>query len=100
MASESDMAFTSSNELKSADDPLGEANFVPRYLVCVNPLCRRKWKQLTPKSIPMFCPSCKKASELALRETWEGVTDDTLYYNVLKYWHGVYADIQSTLGYP
>ncbi|KAF4662795.1 hypothetical protein FOZ61_002164 [Perkinsus olseni] len=100
MASESDMAFTSSNELKPADDPLGEANFVPRYLVCVNPLCRRKWKQLTPKSIPMFCPSCKKAFELALRETWEGVTDDTLYYNVLKYWHGIYVDIQSTLGYP
>ncbi|KAF4675304.1 hypothetical protein FOL47_007921 [Perkinsus chesapeaki] len=103
MASGSDMASTSSpHETKpivDPSDPLGEANFVPRYLVCVNPLCRRKWKQLTPKSIPMFCPSCKKAAELALRDKW-GVTDDTLYYNLLKYWHSIYKDIENSLGFP
>ncbi|EER09977.1 hypothetical protein Pmar_PMAR018622 [Perkinsus marinus ATCC 50983] len=83
-----------------SDDPLGEASFTPQHVICVNPLCRRKWKQLTPKSIPMFCPSCKKASELGLWETWEGVvTDDTFYYNLLKYWYAIYTDIASTLGY-
>lgn len=37
--------------------------FKQRYNVCGNPLCRRKWKQLTPKALTNFCPPCRRQLE-------------------------------------
>jgi hypothetical protein len=31
------------------------------YLICSNPLCRRKWKLLSDAALRVFCPSCKKS---------------------------------------
>ncbi|CAD7949779.1 unnamed protein product [Amoebophrya sp. A120] len=33
------------------------------FRVCGNPLCRRKWKQLTRSMLPTFCPTCRRIIE-------------------------------------
>lgn len=40
--------------------------------VCINALCRRKWKQLSPRIVPFFCPSCRKNLEGMLGESVSG----------------------------
>eukprot|EP00392_Amoebophrya_sp_AT5.2_P006701 g6713.t1 len=37
--------------------------FQHTFRVCGNPLCRRKWKQLTRTMLPTFCPTCRRVLE-------------------------------------
>jgi len=50
-------------------DALNTAFATAQYFVCINVLCRRKWKQLSPRVVSFFCPSCRKCLEAKLRAT-------------------------------
>jgi len=71
--------------------------FVPSYSVCLNPLCRRKWKQLTPKMLPHFCPTCKRNLE-------EGVSGRNhllaaaLMEQMYRRWKLISTELAETLG--
>jgi len=76
---------------------LEPAEFVPTYHVCINPLCRRKWKQLTPKILPHFCPTCKRQLE-------EGVPGRhhllaaTLIEQMYRRWYMIWTELVETFG--
>jgi len=77
-------------------DPDG---FVPRYQVCFNPLCRRKWKQLTPKVLPHFCPPCKRQLEEGIGEAQYSL-DTGPAEQMYQRWYGVFVELAEALGYP
>jgi len=59
------------------------------YQVCINVLCRRKWKQLTPRLIPYFCPSCRKLLEARLKPISDSKKHSDIEYlqAVHDFWH-------------
>ncbi|CAD7940620.1 unnamed protein product [Amoebophrya sp. A25] len=58
-------------EALEARDAKKATPFEPQFRVCGNPLCRRKWKQLTASMLPSFCPSCRRVLELNAHEAIE-----------------------------
>lgn len=85
-----------------------DSGFVPKPYVCVNPLCRRKWKQLNPRSVAIFCPSCKKASEYGFREfqsqqlnkPLNKISDEVNLCDLLEYWLPTYQILSLIHGFP
>merc|ERR1719326_1661494 len=77
-------------------DPHG---FVPGYRVCVNPLCRRKWKQLTPKVLPHFCPACKRQLEEGI-DCMEASLDMVPTEKLYQRWRSISMELAEVLGYP
>jgi len=81
--------------------------FVPRHHVCVNPLCRRKWKQLTPKMLPLFCPPCKRNLEEVIPTLQSNVGGEhktlqgpALLEQMYRHWHKISMELADVLGYP
>lgn len=76
-------------------DPSG---FVPRYHVCINPLCRRKWKQLTPKVLPFFCPPCKRQLEEGILETQHSLETGPAE-QMYQRWYTIFVEMAEALGF-
>lgn len=74
-----------------------DPTFVPEFCICVNPLCRRKWKRLARRSLPLFCPSCKKSLDMALAADPTFV-EEQRYGRSLQFWHGIYRELESAIG--
>jgi len=68
------------------------SGFVQDYTVCLNPLCRRRWKLLTPKAMACFCPSCKKHVEEGI-----GCAQVSLDIEPMKRMYHLWFDIYSEL---
>eukprot|EP00811_Abedinium_folium_P010687 NODE_1988_length_2316_cov_8.382823.p1 GENE.NODE_1988_length_2316_cov_8.382823~~NODE_1988_length_2316_cov_8.382823.p1 ORF type:complete len:740 (-),score=199.72 NODE_1988_length_2316_cov_8.382823:96-2216(-) len=77
----------------------GPAKFVPVYHVCINPLCRRKWKQLTPKVLPVFCPPCKRQLE-ECTSAEQPCLKIAIIEQIFRRWHAVFSELADALGYP
>jgi len=77
-----------------------EVPFVPKTQVCINPLCRRKWKQLTPKVLPFFCPPCMRHLEEEFPASQQSGLEITSAELMYEHWHNIYAEIAETVGYP
>mmetsp|Transcript_68043 Transcript_68043/g.129461 ORF Transcript_68043/g.129461 Transcript_68043/m.129461 type:complete len:507 (-) Transcript_68043:245-1765(-) len=73
--------------------------FVPKTKVCLNPLCRRKWKQLTPKVLSSFCPPCMRHLEESLPAQQSGLEIASVEC-MYEHWHNIYAEIAEAVGYP
>mmetsp|Transcript_68042 Transcript_68042/g.129456 ORF Transcript_68042/g.129456 Transcript_68042/m.129456 type:complete len:320 (-) Transcript_68042:1024-1983(-) len=73
--------------------------FVPKTQVCINPLCRRKWKQLTPKVLSSFCPPCMRHLEESLPAQQSGLEIASVEC-MYEHWHNIYAEIAEAVGYP
>jgi len=71
--------------------------FVPSYSVCLNPLCRRKWKQLTPKMLPHFCPTCKRNLEEGVPGR-NHVLAAALMEQMYRRWQSISTELAETLG--
>ncbi|CAK0805002.1 unnamed protein product, partial [Prorocentrum cordatum] len=80
-----------------AEASAGVADFVPRYNVCVNPLCRRKWKQLTPKVLPLFCPPCKRSLEDGIPGS-KDMPEATLTESMCERWRAICTELAQILG--
>mmetsp|Transcript_68032 Transcript_68032/g.129408 ORF Transcript_68032/g.129408 Transcript_68032/m.129408 type:complete len:522 (-) Transcript_68032:245-1810(-) len=76
-----------------------EVPFVPKTQVCINPLCRRKWKQLTPKVLSSFCPPCMRHLEESLPAQQSGLEIASVEC-MYEHWHNIYAEIAEAVGYP
>lgn len=65
------------------------ASIPDEYEVCINVLCRRKWKQLTPRLIPYFCPSCSRFLEMKLKPISDSKNHTEVEYlhAVHEFWH-------------
>jgi len=74
--------------------------FVPKTEVCINPLCRRKWKQLTPKVLSHFCPPCMRHLEEDLPPAHQSGLDIASVQVMYERWHNIYAEIAEAVGYP
>jgi len=73
-------------------------SFTSQYYVCINLLCRRKWKQLTPRVVPFFCPSCRKSLETKLRPQGSQSSADIAYLQQLfDYWVSVIECLSKSL---
>jgi hypothetical protein len=70
--------------------------------VCVNPLCRRKWKILSDGALPIFCPSCKKSMNHAVFPMLESIgTSNAEYYrSILTLWERIYGELSTHLALP
>ena len=70
--------------------------------MCVNPLCRRKWKLLSEAALPVFCPSCKKWLDCALSSSHEPTqsTSSDYYRNLLLLWERIYRELFERLRFP
>jgi len=77
-----------------------EVPFVPKTQVCINPLCRRKWKQLAPKVLPFFCPPCMRHLEEDLPPAHQSGLDIASVQVMYERWHNIYAEIAEAVGYP
>mmetsp|Transcript_6544 Transcript_6544/g.16037 ORF Transcript_6544/g.16037 Transcript_6544/m.16037 type:complete len:656 (+) Transcript_6544:80-2047(+) len=75
-----------------------DGRFEPKYVVCINPLCRRKWKQLTPKALPLFCPTCKRQLEDSIQG--QGDNEQMLLEEMYERWRAVVEEIAVIVGYP
>lgn len=75
------------------------ADFTPKYFVCISPLCRRKWKQLTSKVMPLFCPACKKQLEECVRQR-SRYTEVNALEQMYMIWMEVFQELSTVLGYP
>mmetsp|Transcript_120465 Transcript_120465/g.336079 ORF Transcript_120465/g.336079 Transcript_120465/m.336079 type:complete len:715 (-) Transcript_120465:202-2346(-) len=75
----------------------GPTEFVPRYHVCINPLCRRKWKQLTPKVLPLFCPPCKRQLEEGIPGR-QHLLEVTLVELMYRRWLAIWGELTEALG--
>jgi len=73
--------------------------FVPKTQVCINPLCRRKWKQLTPKMLPHFCLPCMRHLEERLPAEQSDV-EIAPVESMYEHWYDIYAEIAEAVGYP
>jgi len=73
--------------------------FVPKTEVCINPLCRRKWKQLTPKMLPHFCLPCMRHLEERLPAEQSDV-EIAPVESMYEHWYDIYAEIAEAVGYP
>ena len=62
----------------------------------MNPLCRRKWKLLSASALLIFCPSCKKCIDSALKN----VNSDDYFRSVLSLWSRVYTELSCRLNLP
>lgn len=71
--------------------------FVPKYHVCINPLCRRKWKQLTPKVLPTFCPSCKRHLEEGASSQQQYGAEKNLLQRMFHRWHMMCTELSDFL---
>mmetsp|Transcript_141321 Transcript_141321/g.246121 ORF Transcript_141321/g.246121 Transcript_141321/m.246121 type:complete len:559 (-) Transcript_141321:246-1922(-) len=76
-----------------------EVPFVPKTQVCINPLCRRKWKQLTPKVLPHFCLPCMRHLEESLPAQQSGLEIASVEC-MYEHWHNIYTEIAEEIGYP
>eukprot|EP00425_Heterocapsa_triquetra_P000826 CAMPEP_0195055654 /NCGR_PEP_ID=MMETSP0448-20130528/4275_1 /TAXON_ID=66468 /ORGANISM="Heterocapsa triquestra, Strain CCMP 448" /LENGTH=559 /DNA_ID=CAMNT_0040085339 /DNA_START=36 /DNA_END=1715 /DNA_ORIENTATION=- len=70
-------------------DPSG---FVPEHRVCINPLCRRKWKQRSPKVLPIFCPPCKRQLEEGV-PGGPNVPEATLLQQICRHWRTIWKEL-------
>mmetsp|Transcript_21794 Transcript_21794/g.40084 ORF Transcript_21794/g.40084 Transcript_21794/m.40084 type:complete len:676 (-) Transcript_21794:66-2093(-) len=77
-----------------------DGRFEPKYVVCINPLCRRKWKQLTPKALPLFCPTCKRQLEDSIQAPGQCESDGMLLEEMYERWRTVVEEIADIVGYP
>mmetsp|Transcript_56072 Transcript_56072/g.102821 ORF Transcript_56072/g.102821 Transcript_56072/m.102821 type:complete len:573 (-) Transcript_56072:177-1895(-) len=73
--------------------------FVPKTEVCINPLCRRKWKQLTPKVLPHFCLPCMRHLEEGIPAEQSDLEIAPVEF-MYDRWYNIYAEIAETVGYP
>merc|ERR1719454_1154871 len=76
------------------------ADFTPKYFVCISPLCRRKWKQLTSKVMPLFCPACKKQLEECVRRRAGRLCEASFLEEMYSCWLEVFAELAEVLHYP
>jgi len=73
--------------------------FEPKYLVCINPLCRRKWKQLTPKALPLFCPPCKRQLEEGITGLEPCMGEAAMLELMYQRWRSVFEEIAEVANY-
>mmetsp|Transcript_94067 Transcript_94067/g.148731 ORF Transcript_94067/g.148731 Transcript_94067/m.148731 type:complete len:736 (-) Transcript_94067:27-2234(-) len=73
--------------------------FVPKYRICCNFLCRRKWKQLTPKALILFCPPCKRLLEGSIVEEEVSLEIDAVVQMYQK-WYEIAKEMAQILEFP
>eukprot|EP00929_Paragymnodinium_shiwhaense_P038781 TRINITY_DN20452_c0_g1_i1.p1 TRINITY_DN20452_c0_g1~~TRINITY_DN20452_c0_g1_i1.p1 ORF type:complete len:416 (+),score=59.69 TRINITY_DN20452_c0_g1_i1:156-1403(+) len=73
--------------------------FVVKFNVCINPLCRRKWKQLATKVLSVFCPPCRRHLEDYVSEARQ-LSEVALLNAMYAMWVDVASELAEVLGYP
>jgi len=79
--------------------PVEPGGFEPRFHVCINPLCRRKWKQLAAKVLPLFCPPCKRHLEEGI-PSWHDLSEPVQLERMYERWHSISEELAEELGCP